>query len=339
MIEKLRMRTFLHKRFPWLVANALTMAALLFLPTQAVLADCSGFPIVLSSQTAVDNFQSNYGPCITVSGNLEIYGNTVIDLTPLSDLTTITGYLSISNSTSLVSLAGLENLETIGVRLSIENTTNLINLAGLSGLTTLGSLSISNNSALNSLNGLPAAFDDMSFIIIANNLTLPNLNGLPSVANLVQSIAVTGNSNLTDVSDLSLIDFVDEAMPTSMVIITDNPLLPGLNGFPFNTKVGRFEIRDNDVLSNLDGASGLVEVWGFLRVSGNPMLSDCSALTTVLDDVDDGGPGPSALPDPPDSPAGEVIIGSNLEGCNTIEEIVGSAPDGLILKDGFEGPG
>ncbi len=339
MIEKLRMRTFLHKRFGWLVANALTMAVLLFLPTQAVLADCSGFPIVLSSQTAVDNFQSNYGPCITVSGNLEIYGDTVIDLTPLSDLITITGYLSISNSTSLASLAGLENLETIGVRLSIENTTNLINLAGLSGLTTLGSLSISNNLTLNSLNGLPATFDDMSFIIITNNSTLPNLNGLPSVTNLAQGITVAGNANLTDVSDLSLINLIDEAVPLTMVIVTDNPLLPSLNGFPLDTKVGRFEIRDNDVLSNLDGASGLVEVWGFLRVSGNPMLDDCSALTTVLDDVDDGDPGPAALPDPPDAPAGEVIIGSNLEGCNTIEEIVGSAADGLILKDGFEGPG
>jgi len=93
------------------------------------------------------------------------------------------------------------------------------------------------------------------------------------------------------------------------------------------------------VLSNLDGAAGLVEVWQFLRISGNPMLNECSALTTVLDDVDDGDPGPSTLPYPPDSPADEMIIGSNLEGCNTIEEIVGSAPDGLIHKDGFEDPG
>ena len=53
--------------------------------------DCTPDDITLSSQAEVDNFQVNHGPCDTVTGDLKISGNDIVDLSPLSALTTVGG--------------------------------------------------------------------------------------------------------------------------------------------------------------------------------------------------------------------------------------------------------
>ena len=77
-------------------------------------------------------------------------------------------------------------------------------------------------------------------------------------------------------------------------------------------------------------------------VRENTNLSDCSVLKKVLDDVDDGFPGPNdSNPDfPPDvdwnAQSGEGMLGLNAAGCNTIEQILGSGSGEEVFIDGFE---
>ncbi len=310
----------------------------LFLPGLALAVDCNRFLITLSNQTDVNNFQATYGPCDTVADQLQINGNTITDLTPLSDLVRVNGYLAIYNNTTLTSLAGLENLTYIGDRLSIEDNNSLTSLEGLSNLNTLGILYLWNNPGLTNLSGLPAALTSINTIGIMGNNSLTSLEGMPVVAQVNQRVSLAGNGMLTDVSALSSLTFIDQAVPSTSIDIRNNDLLQSLGGFPIGDRVADFGISNNAVLTNIDAASGLVEVWEFLRLSDNPMLSDCTALTTVLDDIDDGDPGPAIPLSPPDSPPlDEIFIGNNLPGCNDIAEIVNPGPGEIIMLDGFEG--
>ena len=80
-----------------------------------------------SSQAAVNNFVTTYsGTCDTIDGNLFISGTNITDLSGLSFLTTINGYLYLNGTTNLTSLNGLQNISTIGSYLYLRNTTSLV---------------------------------------------------------------------------------------------------------------------------------------------------------------------------------------------------------------------
>ena len=99
-------------------------------------------------------------------------------------------------------------------------------------------------------------------------------------------------------------------------------------------------IYSNSQITNLDELNGLLEVWQGFDISGNPALSDCSSLVKVLDEVDDGDPGPNEYtPDPALSPpdlGGSLYLESNGTGCNSIAEILGSSSDEGVFMDSFE---
>src|SRR5690606_17868335 len=84
----------------------------------------------------------------------------IIDLTPLQNLTEITGELFLGVNRNLTSLEGMNALESIGGNLRFwNNNRSLTNLEGLSNLQSIGgSLEIgenwNNNSALSNLDGL-----------------------------------------------------------------------------------------------------------------------------------------------------------------------------------------
>jgi len=69
-------------------------------PSFLVAFDCSSANITRNSQTAVENFQSAYGgggTCDTVTGTLDIGGNNVVDLSPLSALTNLDGLSALTS--------------------------------------------------------------------------------------------------------------------------------------------------------------------------------------------------------------------------------------------------
>jgi len=91
-------------------------------------------------------------------------------------------------------------------------------------------------------------------------------------------------------------------------------------------------------------------VWGQVFIGSNLLLSDCSALAKVVDEIDDGFIGPNEFTSdpslfPPDVFNGGLsfgfedpsIPGTNATGCNTIAEILGSVGgEGGVFKDSFE---
>src|SRR5690606_7427415 len=108
-----------------------------------------------TSQAQIDAFATNYPNCTEVSGNLTIQGANITDLTPLSNLTSVGGYLRIYNNSNLINLDGLSNLTSVGGYLQISSNSSLTNLDGLSNLTSVGAdLVIQYNSSLTDISGL-----------------------------------------------------------------------------------------------------------------------------------------------------------------------------------------
>jgi len=86
-------------------------------------------------------------------------------------------------------------------------------------------------------------------------------------------------------------------------------------------QVNKLNILSNEILTDLNGLSALVAVFGDVQINDNVSLSDCSSLRTLLDDTDDAAPGPgpgvAGIPDV----GGDVQLG-NLPGCNSVDEIL-----------------
>lgn len=75
----------------------------------------------------------------------------------------------------------------------------------------------------------------------------------------------------------------------------------------------------------------MISVGSDVDITLNPALENCSGLNALLDDVDDGAPGPgpgtAGIPDV----GGDVTLSGNLTGCNSVDEV-----NGILFSDGFE---
>lgn len=309
----------------------------LVLTSPAWATNCGAIPNgTLSTQDQVTNFQQYYGPCDTIVANLEIESADISDLTSLGDLTTIGGVLSLYYTTSLPSLGGLQGLTSLG-GLGIEGANALTSLAGLQNLTAIGSLFIMNNELLPNLNGLPSTLAGVENLVVFGNPSMTSLSGLPVIGALTGILNIGDNLLLNSMAALGSSQIPVGVQPQIAFTISGNPMLTSLAGLPSVDKLWGLGVSENALLSSLAGLEGLVEVWEGISVYDNPVLSDCSVLATVLDDVDDGDAGPTFDPAyPPDGPGEDPFLSGNLNGCNSIEQILVVDPDDLILEDGFE---
>ena len=94
--------------------------------------------ITFSTQEQIDNFQSDYPGCIEIEGNLKIQGNGITNLNGLSVLTSIGGYLFISNNLMLTDLIGLDNISAVGGNFRLESNNAITTLTGLERLNQIG---------------------------------------------------------------------------------------------------------------------------------------------------------------------------------------------------------
>lgn len=299
-------------------------------------ANCAAIPNeTLSTQNQVTNFQELYGPCDTVAGNLIIEFADFSDLNGLAGLNAVVGYFLLYYTSNLSSLVGLEGLTQVG-DLSIESANLLTSLAGLQNLTSIGGLDILRNANLPNLVGLPSTLASVQNLVISGNPKMTSLDGMPAIGEITGAVQITENDMLANIAALAASGFPVGDTPQVDISIAVNPSLTSLSGLPQIDKVWTLGITSNTALSSLGGLEGLVEIWDGLTVIFNPALSDCNALRTVLDEVDDGAPGPSTDPgDPPDSPGvGYIWFEGNLDSCNSIAQIF----DDTIFADGFEGP-
>ncbi len=128
-----------------------------------IVSSCPACPdvdtLVFSTQQQLINFLEGHPTCTDIPSNVIIGGagdTDITDLSPLSNIVSIGGNLSIFNNPLLENLGGLENLETIDGNLSIgEGNTLLSDITALSNLTSInGSLEVLENPALENLTGL-----------------------------------------------------------------------------------------------------------------------------------------------------------------------------------------
>ena len=137
--------------------------------------------VVLSSQDEVDSFSAAY-----ITGNLTNSGADIVDLTSLSLLDSVGGYLSIYDNDVLTNLDGLSNLTFVGGSLNlgfdvpggrtgsyIQGNNSLSTLNGLSNLSTVGvNLNIKGNKVLTNLDGLHGLVSVGGDLVIAGNVKL-----------------------------------------------------------------------------------------------------------------------------------------------------------------------
>lgn len=232
----------------------------------------------------------------------------------LASLQSVGGDLVFLGNHQLSSLAGLEGLTTVVNDLSIEQNDSLMDLSALNGIEHIGShLEIRQNQSLaeiDSFQSLQAA----SWITIQSNPALQAVRGFDQLTSisgfLVLSAAIpnasfAGFSRITEIGDIFQLT---------------GGGLRNLDDFINLRSVGALHLSSHGI-ENLNGLSSLVSVGSevFLNL-WNPDL-DCRGIIPLLDDIDDGLPGPGPGPDDVPDVGGDVNLFSMPEECDTIQKI------------------
>jgi hypothetical protein len=294
--------------------------------------------------TNVDGLSSLTG----VARNLWIQNNVKLThLNGLSALISVGDKLVIIENSALTDIDGLSALTDVGGTMGIRDNAVLTDVNGLLSLTSVGgseladqqSLVIENNPALTNLDGLSALTSvghfsgGYAWMVINNNAALTDIDGLSALTGIWGDLIITNNAELVSINGLDALTRVIE------IIIQNNPSLINVDGLSALTNTSKLLISDNDGLTNVDGLSAMTAIWHDLEIQKNAMLGQCAGLARLLDQWDDAEPGPGDG-DIPDV-GGEVIIGGNLEGCNSIQEILASTDISRInagLNDAWYNP-
>jgi len=242
-----------------LTASILAVLCLiaLWLPAKIYAADCAQTDIELNTQAQVDSFQATYGSgvtCDTVSGNLHIDGDDIVDLTPLGDVVSVGG-------------------------LFLRGNLLLTNLDGLSSITNADSwLSINANPLLASTDGLASVKSVAGSLFLGSNASLTNVDGLSGIDSFAGDFEIVDNPMLADLNGLSGLESVHLE---GRLVTVRNDALAILNGLSGIISVGNYYLDQgsggglvlagNVSLKSLDGLSNITSVDGDLRIVGTAL--------------------------------------------------------------------
>jgi len=277
--------------------------SLILMPLSAWAQNCTPNDIILNTQLAVDNFQTDHGPCDTILNKLVVSGADITNLNGLAGVVSVGTDIELLNNPVLADVSGLANITSTGNRVTISNNTVLASLP-LTALATIGTdLELLGNPALADVSGLGNVSSTGNRVTISNNAVLASLP--------LTSLVTVG-------TDLELLN---------------NPMLTDLSGLASVASTGnRATIQNNATLGSLNGLNALIAVGTDLQLNNNAALADCSALATLVDDVDDGAPGPgpggAGIPDI----GANVSISGNLLGCNSVAQILGGSDLALTVS-------
>ena len=232
--------------------------------------------VTLTSQAQIYDFVGS-----SITGFLLIEESTpgdIKDLTPLSTLTSVGGYLSIKNNTALESLTGLGSLASVDGELYVGLNPALESLTGLDVLEYVGGfLWITSNSELTSLTGLGSLASVDGFLLVELNPVLESLSGLDALKYIGGYLSIKNNTALTSLTGLGSLASVDGELYVGL-----NPALESLTGLDALNSVGGFLwITSNSELTSLTGLGSLASVDGFLLVELNPVLESLSGLDAL----------------------------------------------------------
>lgn len=309
---------------------------------------CGSGTVTLNSQLEVDDFATNYSGCSLFTGNLQISGSDITDLTPLAQLTSVTGNLRLWNNSSLTSLQGLHNITNISGNLELDGFNfPLVNLDGLAGLESVGGmLSVQSFQNITSVQGLS------NLSTVGGNFLIQYLGNTDLTTISLPNLTSVGRFNIRNNTSLTAIDFVNlESVGTTFHLVGNINL--EMASFLALEEVGSNLISDSQIDNGMfeiaqcnhlmiTDFSNLQTIKGKLDVVQNLDLLDLGFenLTTVLRDIRinsntalnsiDGLSGLSGFL------RGISISGSNITNLDALENIssIGTGTFGdLILND------
>ncbi len=233
------------------------------------------------TQDEIDSFQSDYQDCTELNGFVKIKGNDITNLTGLSAVTVIGGYLYIQNNPLLTSLSGLENVSSIGSPgdlFWIRGNDTLIDLTGLQNVTSIGGdLWIDDNNSLTTLAGLDKLNAVHGELKIVGNDTLSSLTGLDSLKLVSGRFSLLDNHPLSSLIGLNNLDSVNGDF-----MISDNDFLTDLMDLESLVYTGgSLSICCSHSLSSLSGLEKLTHIVGSLEIFGDPLLSNLMGLNNI----------------------------------------------------------
>lgn len=215
----------------------------------------------------------------------------------LSNSVSTTGYINISNLSSITTIPSLNNLQTVGdymsfTALSIANLPNLENLTsvgsffngiGLSQITqinlpalvTVGNaLNIQNNAALTDINA--PLLQTAGQVLIAGNTSMTQINGFPSLIEITSRLGIAAQNNITNVSAFSNLQTIGFFLLQS-TNLTNVDFLSNVTGMTTG-----FQIVVNADLTNLNGLNNVEIIEGLATDFGKTIsISSCPSLTTL----------------------------------------------------------
>ncbi|MGJ8593332.1 MAG: T9SS type A sorting domain-containing protein [Aquaticitalea sp.] len=275
---------------------------------ESAASDCPDTPIVLSSQADVDAFTTNYPNCTELNNSLTISGADIVDLTPLSGVTSINDSLFIHDNPNLTNLNGLESLTYLRFGLEINSNALLTNISALSSaiIEDAQGVFVTNNASLLSLDGLQGVQGFVQNLAINNNDSLTNLIGLQNVE-ASEFFNINGNDSLQNLTGLD--NYIGY-----FLYIQNNLLLQSLNGLNENVQFLDLRLIGNANLNNIDSLNNVSFNFEILEdanleISDNPNLSLCNvnAICSAINEFY-----PSAF---------YLIIENNAPGCSSIAQV------------------
>jgi hypothetical protein len=251
-----------------------------------------------TTQAEIDSFSINHPNCTEIEGNLMIKGSDISNLDGLSALSSIGGYLRISENPMLTDLSGLENLLSVGEEIRLYDNPLLNSVSVLSNLNTTGNdLAIYHNTSLTSLAGLEnltaipggVGISDCALtnLLGLNNMTdvggnlslsdlpgITSLNGLGQLTSVGETISIRNNENLTSLSGIGPVS------TAGGLRLFNNDALTEITDLNSITAIGEggLNISNNNSLVSLSGLENVISIAGMVSFDGNMLLTDLSGL-------------------------------------------------------------
>lgn len=249
---------------------------LLFLISFYGFGQCPQGFISFTSQAQLDQFIIDYPNCQELS-TLSLSGLNITNLAGLSNLITINGGLTVSN-TGLENLDGLDNLTYIGSGdfqdiLTIQDNSLLTNIAALSSASSSRGMDIGifNNPKLTSLEGFKNINSEVLTFEIRNNSSLENISALNNIE-IVESLSIIDNPSLISLDGLQSLTLLGGGF-----VFNNNDLVQNFSTLEAVELNCGIEIRDNLRLENIEGfVRGEIDCGNSVYILNNPELSFCS---------------------------------------------------------------
>lgn len=187
----------------------------------------------------------------------------------------LTGTLTIAGDSLLTEL-DLPNLRYIGGGLSISNNAALKTLDGLSALTEVGYLTIGSCSELTSITGLAKLAKTHYGLTVASNPKLTSLEGLDGLV-VSGTIDISDNATLVDADHLGRLKQVVDGGLT----VRDNPVLPTFGQVSSLEAVSENLTIENNAQLTAIGAMPALRRVGTFEIVNNALLTQVGDLSQV----------------------------------------------------------